>query len=250
MAAWRDLVIWGVALLAITLLAWLFLVRMAAAAPAVHAGMPMPATVPWQPVDALLAFSMWAVMMVAMMTPSAAPMVVGFAGLERMRRSGRTPLARTVVFVAGYLTVWSAFAAAAALAQWALGSADVMSPMLQLRSPRTAGVALLAIGAWQAAPMKDACLKVCRTPSVFLMYAWRDGMRGALAMGARHGFYCLGCCWALMLALFVVGVMNLAWVAALAMLVLLEKVLPAGRTLARVAGLGFAAAGLWLVLSV
>lgn len=106
---------------------------------------------------------------------------------------------------------------------------------------------LLVAGVFQWTPLKRACLVVCRSPLGFVMRHWREGRRGALGMGVRHGLYCLGCCWALMALLFVAGVMNLVWVAMLAVAVLIEKVAPRGDLVGRIAGVALVAAGLWLL---
>jgi len=174
---------------------------------------------------------MWAVMMVAMMLPSAAPVVLLFAALER--RSGR--LARTAVFVAGYLVLWSAFSAVATALQWALqllAVTNAAGPALGLFGAALAGAA----GLYQLTPLKRACLAHCRSPVDAIAGRWRPGRGGAFLMGARHGLYCLGCCWLLMALLFVTGVMNLLWVALLALVVLAEKLAPGGTRLARWSG--------------
>ena len=217
-----------------------------------------PLVVAWGPVDFTLTFLMWGVMMVAMMAPSAAPMILTFATVNRRRwnhhplspaTAPRTPIVPTGVFLAGYLLAWWAFSLAATLAQWGLHSASLLSPMLASASPVLGGILLLTAGAFQWSPLKYACLNHCRTPMSFLTADWREGYQGALSMGLRHGCYCLGCCWALMGLLFVLGVMNLLWIATLAALVLVEKVLPAGHWVGRIAGLGLIAWGLWLILT-
>ena len=212
----------------------------------------------WGPVDFALMFLMWAVMMAAMMVPSATPMLLTFAAVNRRRRAATggsggdhataMAIVPTGVFLAGYLLVWTAFSLAATLGQWGLHSAALLSPMLSSASPVLGGVLLLAAGAFQWSPLKYACLRQCRTPMGFLTNDWREGHRGALAMGLRHGAYCLGCCWALMGLLFVLGVMNLLWIAALAALVLAEKMAPAGHWVGRIAGLGLLAWGLWFII--
>jgi predicted metal-binding membrane protein len=187
---------------------------------------------------------MWAVMMVAMMLPSAAPVVLLFAALERRR--GR--LGRTAAFVAGYLVLWSGFSAAAAALQWALqriAITNAAGPALGLFGAALVGAA----GLYQLTPLKRACLAHCRSPVDALAGHWRPGRGGAFVMGARHGLYCLGCCWLLMALLFVIGVMNLLWVALLALLVLVEKLAPGGPRLARWSGLALVAAGLWLAVA-
>ena len=170
----------------------------------------------WTAADVFFTFAMWAVMMVGMMAGAAAPVLL--------------------LFGLGYLAVWTGFSACAALGQWALHQAAMLSPAMAASSPRLAGVFLLAAGFHQLTPWKGACLTRCRSHLGFLMTNWGDGKLGALQMGLRHGAYCLGCCWALMGVLFVVGVMNLVWVAALTGFVLLEKIGPAGAIVARVAG--------------
>ena len=217
-----------------------------------------PLVVAWGPVNFTLTFLMWGVMMVAMMAPSTAPMILTFATVNRRRRNhhplspataARTPIVPTGVFLAGYLLAWWAFSLAVTLAQWGLHSASLLSPMLASASPVLGGILLLTAGAFQWSPLKSACLNHCRTPMSFLTTDWQEGYQGALSMGLRHGFYCLGCCWALMGLLFVLGVMNLLWIATLAALVLMEKVLPAGHWIGRIAGLGLIAWGLWLILT-
>jgi predicted metal-binding membrane protein len=186
---------------------------------------------------------MWAVMMLAMMTPSAAPVILIFAGMQRGQSGRRLPVT-LLIFVAGYLTVWSGFSAAAAAAQWALHQAAMLSPAMKTASPWVGGAILIAAGIYQITPSKRACLAHCQSPLGFLMSHWRRGTAGAFRMGIAHGAYCVGCCWALMCVLFVVGVMNLAWVAALSVFVLVEKVGPAGQIVARVAGAVMVAAGI------
>jgi predicted metal-binding membrane protein len=192
-------------------------------------------------------FAMWAVMMVAMMTPSVAPMVLVHARVARQALEREKPFAATGWFVAGYLLAWTGFAAAATAAQWALEFAMLLTPAMAVRNT-FGGAVLIAAGLYQWTPLKDACLKQCQSPLVFMQrHGLPADVRGSLVLGAQHGIYCIGCCWALMLLLFVGGVMNLLWIAAVAVFVLLEKVLPAGRLLSRAAGMGLIAAGVWLV---
>jgi predicted metal-binding membrane protein len=150
-------------------------------------------------------------------------------------------------FGAGYLLVWTLFSAGAALTQWGLHSLAMLSPAMTTSSARLGGAILIAAGVYQLTPFKRACLLHCRSPLGFLMGHWRDGTAGAIRMGIAHGTYCLGCCWALMCVLFVVGVMNLLWVAAISAFVLLEKVGPRGILASRVAGVAAAAAGVLLL---
>jgi len=200
---------------------------------------------PWTTADVLFTFAMWVVMMIGMMAGSAMPVLLLFAGAHNGRGGSRAPFV-VPMFALGYLAVWVGFSACATLAQWALHHAAALSPELAASSPRVGGAILCAAGLYQLTPAKRACLRHCRSPLGFLMSHWRDGSAGALQMGMRHGAYCLGCCWALMGILFVVGVMNLVWVAALALFVLLEKVGPAGTALARVAGAAMVVVGVLL----
>jgi predicted metal-binding membrane protein len=239
----RDRTVAGTGLLAATALAWASLVRMRSG----MASMAMPCMQAWSRVEPLLLFLMWATMMVAMMLPSAAPTILLVASVHRRRREHASPAAPTAVFVAGYLVVWIGFSGAAALAQWGLHQAALLSPAMASTSPVLGGILLLVAGVYQWLPVKSACLGRCRSPVGFLGSEWREGSAGALAMGVRHGLYCLGCCWALMTLLFVAGVMNLLWVAAIAALVLVEKSVPAGPWLGRVAGLILAGWGVWML---
>jgi predicted metal-binding membrane protein len=190
---------------------------------------------PWTATDVFFTFTMWAVMMVGMMTGTAAPMLLLFARAHAARGKRGIPGA-VLMFGLGYTIVWVAFSAGAALAQWVLHLTAMLTPAMTASSGRLAGGILVAAGAYQLTPVKGACLTRCRSPLGFLMTNWRAGSLGALRMGLLHGVYCLGCCWLLMCLLFVVGVMNLVWVAALTAFVLVEKIGPFGPTVARVAG--------------
>ena len=242
--------IWG-GLAALSALAWLYLARMAAAMAGMTgmagmAGMAMPAVVHrWSLDDATITFVMWAVMMAAMMTPSAGPMVMTYARIARARReSARLSIA---LFVAGYILVWTAFSAAAAILQEALAQAALISDSMRLAP--LAGAAILALaGAYQLSPLKRRCLGRCQSPMGFLMTSWREGRLGALRMGLRHGAWCVGCCWLLMAILFAVGVMNLAWVAALSAFVLIERATRWGAILATASGYALLASALTLAI--
>ena len=198
----------------------------------------MPRSV-WTIDNWLAVFAMWAVMMAAMMLPSAAPMMLSFATLNRKRDEA----ARTLLFGTAYIVLWLAFGAAAALAQWALQSFGLITPMIVSTSAVLSAALLLIAGVFQFSPLKRTCLRACRSPIGFLMSDWRDGLSGAWRMGMRHGLYCLGCCWALMLLLFVGGAMNLPWIAALACLVAIEKLAPRGELVAQILGGVLIAAG-------
>jgi predicted metal-binding membrane protein len=201
----------------------------------------MPAGPDWDPANLLAIGVMWAVMMAAMMLPSALPMVLTFVDLSE-RRGQRS---RSVGFVTAYLLAWFAFSAAAVAAQWALQAAGWINPMIVSTSVLLNAVLLVIAGLYQFSPLKRACLARCRTPIGFLLGEWRGGALGSFLMGWRHGLFCLGCCWALMALLFVGGVMNLAWIVALSIAVAIEKLAPGGERVAAVLGVGLAGTGLW-----
>ncbi len=233
----------------VTVLAWAYLVAMATDMDAMAMGaMAMPAVEPWSALDFWLMFVMWAVMMVGMMLPSAAPMILLYAAVSRRQRGRGHALAPTGVFAAGYLVAWTAFSLAASALQWALEQAALLSPMMVGTSPYLGGALLVAAGVYQWTPLKHACLQNCRAPAEFLSRSWRNGTGGAVAMGIHHGIYCVGCCWVLMGLLFVVGVMNLLWVAAITALVLIEKIAPGGYLITRAAGVLFVAAGAYIMI--
>jgi predicted metal-binding membrane protein len=185
----------------------------------------------------IVIFVMWAVMMLAMMLPSAAPVTLLIASLARKRAAaGGAMRASTALFVFGYLTVWLSFAAAATTLQWALGEAGLLSETMAFGNIVLAGSVLVAAGIYQWTPFKQACLRHCRSPLGFLLFHWRDSAFGTVASGIGHGLFCLGCCWMLMALLFVGGIMNLAWIAGIALLVLIEKTLPWGGRISQATG--------------
>jgi predicted metal-binding membrane protein len=245
----RDRIIVLSGLAAITALSWVYVFSVASDMRNMEMGaeMALPRMQAWGAADFALTFSMWAVMMVAMMMPSAAPMILMFAGVNRRRREQHVSYVPTSVFLAGYLVVWAAFGVLATAAQWGLHDVSLLSPMLALTSPVLGGVLLVAAGIYQWTPLKHVCLSKCRSPLGFVLNEWREGGWGALLMGLKHGVYCTGCCWSLMALLLVAGVMNLLWVAAIAGFVFLEKVAPAGDRLGRVAGVLFIGWGVWMV---
>jgi len=256
----RDRVIIGVSLVVLIVLAWLNLVWLAddmamggmdmtgyRMIPAGQALM-MPASSPWQPIEFAYVFVMWVVMMVGMMTPSVAPMILVYARVGRHAVESR-PFASVAWFASGYFLAWIAFSLVATSLQWALEREALLTPMVAVASNIVGGTLLILAGLYQWTPLKDVCLSQCQAPLGFILS--HGGFPGtttrALTLGFRHGFYCLGCCWALMLLLFALGVMNLIWIAALAILVLLEKVMPSGRAIARIVGIAFIAAGVWML---
>ncbi len=225
-------------------LAWLYLFHTKMAMPEMDMpGMVMLDFHEWGPTTVLLLFVMWAVMMVAMMVPSAAPMILAFLTVNQRRQATDRPLVPVAIFIFAYLAVWTAFSAIATLAEWGLHRAVMLSTTMTATSPALNGGLLIAAGVFQLTPLKRVCLQGCRSPLSFLMSEWREGSAGAFVMGLRHGAYCLGCCWILMALLFVAGVMNLLWVAIIALFVMAEKILAQGELLGRVAGIALVVAG-------
>jgi predicted metal-binding membrane protein len=242
-----------VSLAALTILAWLYVIH-AARMPGMSTetvdmpGMDMTGmATPMEPAFFAL-FAMWVAMMVGMMLPSVLPNVLLYSAISRQRReTGRAPLSVTA-FVGGYLIIWVAFSLIAALVQTRLRVA--LLPLAAHSRPAaiTAGLVLLLTGVYQWTRFKVDCLSHCRSPVAHFSAHWQEGTKGALRMGLAHGAYCLGCCWLLMALLFVGGVMNTYWIAGLALLVLLEKAVPRGDLLGRLAGAGLAAWGLLVMV--
>lgn len=250
----RDRLIILTALTATILLAWGYMVHeahgMNVTGMCCCAGMKMsgPDTAAWSTATLTPLFLMWAEMMVAMMLPTAAPMVLTFAKVQRNRREQERPYVNTGIFVLGYLAVWTAFSAVAAGLQWVLHGKAMLSPMMVGTSPWLGGALLIAAGIFQWTPLKNSCLTNCCSPLGFLMTGWREGKWGAFVMGLKHGVQCAGCCWSLMLLLFVAGVMNVWWIAILTVLVLIEKVARRGLVIGKVAGVFFVLWGVWMIL--
>lgn len=201
---------------------------------------------------AVLLFFMWWIMMIAMMLPSASPMILLYARAHRHEHKAgkiRNRTAPTASFALGYLLIWLAFSIVATAAQWGMEKASLLHAMMMwsINSALSAFV-LIAAGLYQFTPVKNVCLKHCRSPVQFLAENFRPGAAGAIRMGVSHGLFCLGCCWALMALLFVGGAMNLVWIAGLTLFVMLEKIAPYGHKVAQVAGMALIAAGVWVVV--
>lgn len=241
----RDQVVIAISIALVLTLAWAYLIRlqhqMNASAAAMGMGMAMDA--PWSATEFAFTFAMWTVMMVGMMTPAIAPLLLLFATTS-VRRAQRGASTAVGMFGLGYLAVWAGFSACAALAQWGLHNAALLSPAMAATSSRLGAALLVAAGIYQLTPAKRTCLDHCQSPLGFLMSHWRDGSVGAFRMGLHHGIFCLGCCWALMGVLFVVGVMNLVWVGALTIFILLERVGPSGVWISRVGAVSMAVLGI------
>ncbi len=249
----RERWIIGAALAGIAAVAWAYMIHeargMNVSGVCECLGMQMGgvATEDWSAGSLLPLFLMWAGMMVAMMLPSAAPMILTFAAVSRNRRRQERPYVPVGVFVAGYVVIWTGFSALAAVAQWILHRQALLSPGMATTSATLGGVLLLAAGVFQFTPLKHTCLTHCRAPLEFIMTRWREGRRGAFRMGLEHGIFCTGCCWALMSLLFVAGVMNILWIAVLTLLVGLEKLLPRGGWLSSATGVILAAWGAFVI---
>ena len=237
---------YALGVVALSVLCWAALVWLVVDMGHPLAQLTMPMSSQWSAANVLAVWVMWAVMMAAMMLPSALPMILAFVKLG----ADAAARARAHSFVAAYLLVWFAFSVGATAAQWGLQALDWVDPMIVSRSAGLTVALLLIAGVYQFSPLKRMCLAHCRTPMGFLLGEWRPGVAGAFVMGVRHGVLCIGCCWALMALLFVGGAMNLAWVAALAIAVAIEKAAPRGERLAWLLGVGLIAAGLFRLLAV
>ncbi len=238
----RDRLILIIGLVVITFLSWAYTIYLASIMPGMDmelmnsAQITAPNTRGWQLADFGFNFVMWTVMMIAMMTPAAAPMVLAFASVARQRDTRQSVISHTSIFLIAYLIIWAMFSLAATFLQWRLHAGLLLTDHMMAVGPRLGGIIFILAGIYQFTPLKHACLFRCRTPVGFLLSEWREGSKGALIMGSRHGAFCVGCCWLLMLLLFVAGVMNLLWVALISILVLVEKAVPTGHWIGRVAG--------------
>jgi predicted metal-binding membrane protein len=210
-------------------------------------GMMSPEFIPWSAWHFAFMFAMWAVMMVGMMLPSAAPTLLLYAALARKSDSSGSVALRVYAFAAGYLAIWTLFSLLATALQRVLVAALVLSPMMEVQNRAWAGGLLVLAGIYQFTAAKRACLTACRSPVEFITRHWKPGRSGAFRMGLEHGLYCLGCCWALMLLLFVGGVMNLWVIAAITLFVLLEKIAPLGAQAGRLSGALLLLLGAWVL---
>jgi predicted metal-binding membrane protein len=235
----------GIWTLVIVALGWAGLVWLVVDMGHPLAQLTMPMSSSWGAANLAAIAVMWAVMMAAMMLPSALPMIQTFANICAKKGDA----ARWRSFVGGYLLVWAAFSVAAVAAQWVLQMMGWVDPMIVSRSALLTAVLLVIAGVYQFSPLKHVCLSRCRSPLGFVLGEWRDGIGGGFVMGLRHGLHCLGCCWALMALLFVGGVMNLAWIAALSIVVAIEKLAPHGDRLGRLLGAALIAVGVWRVIA-
>jgi predicted metal-binding membrane protein len=256
-AALRIAPIW-IGLTVIVALSWLYLAHMSAGMAGMsstmnstmkmgsvmtHHAMPMQRALP---LELLFTFVMWSVMMVAMMVPTAVPAIALFSTVSGRRNPSQNPAIATAIYAGGYLAAWVGYSVFAALAQWALTRTMLISPMAGSSSAAVSALILLSAGLYQFTSLKSACLTQCRSPLAFFMAEWRDGNRGAFVLGLRQGAYCVTCCWTLMAVMFVVGVMNLAWMVFLAVFMLAEKVTPPTWYISRVSGVILIVWGVWI----
>ncbi len=252
----RDRWIVALALALVTILAWAWLIRTGLPNKSMVTGSVMPgmakapAAMPSMPGYIATAFIMWLLMMIAMMLPSAAPMILVYARFARIARRDGAVLVPTMLFIGCYIATWAAFSLLAATAQAALVSSGLVSgAALAFADHRVAGALLVAAGLYNLTPLKQACLAGCRSPLSFLTQHWQGSREGIIRLGLLHGAYCLSCCWLLMALLFVSGVMNLSWVALLALIVAIEKLMPQGQKVACWMGAAMAMAGLAVMIS-
>jgi len=245
----RERIVLGASLAMVCALAWGFTAWHAHATNHVMDAMEgMEGPVAWEAGRTAAMFLMWLVMMVAMMLPAVFPMVDAFAAISRQRREHKAPYVATAFFVGGYLLAWSGYSALATAAHWGLERSGLIDTMMRSTSGMLAGALFLAAGLYQWTPLKRVCLSRCRSPIGFMLTEWRDGRTGAIVMGLRQGAFCVGCCAVLMSLLFAVAVMNVLWVAALTVLVMIEKLLPCERFWRHAIGASLTLAGVaWMV---
>jgi predicted metal-binding membrane protein len=246
--AWREHAAFTAAVLIVLLLSWWWIVAMARD---MYGAMTGPSawmmTSVWDGTHLLLLWTMWATMMAAMMLPSAWPMLMMYRALARSESSGGRHSSHLYLFSGGYVLVWALFSVAATIVQRVLARLLLLSPMMELTSPAAGAALLIVAGVYQLTPLKRVCLRSCRSPISFLLGHWRAGALGAFRMGIDHGVYCVGCCWALMLLLFVGGVMNLYVIAALTTLVAIEKIVRTGEQGSRLSGGLLIALAVWIL---
>lgn len=248
----RDQFFVFIGLFLLTVISWAYITHLNSAMPSESMDsmvndVAMPQMHQWDIKDVATIAIMWSVMMTAMMLPSATPMILIFSTVNRKRHLSGNKIVPTWIFLSGYLLVWIGFSIMATGTQWGMHTLSLISPELKIINPLVSGMVLMAAGIYQFTPIKDVCLKNCHSPLGFIMGNWRDGKFGALLMGLQHGKYCVGCCWAFMLLLFVAGVMNLLWVAIITIFIFLEKVAPIRHWLSRTAGFLLAAWGLGII---
>jgi len=223
----RDRIIVITGLIIISILAWLYVIYLYRQMEVMNMGalfFAMPMTPKWTSTDFILMFLMWLVMMIAMMPPSVAPLILLFTKVNRQRKNQQSPFVNTSYLFIGYFMVWGGFSLVATLLQWLLQQASWLNPDMIITNKVFGSIILIAAGVFQFTPLKQTCLDFCKSPLEFIYKHWKEGKKGAIKMGIQNGIYCVGCCWVLMVLLFVSGVMNILWVALIALFVLIEKV--------------------------
>ena len=247
----RDRIVIISGLILISLLAWLYIIYLYRQMSDMNMEalfFAMPMTPAWTATDFILLFLMWFVMMIAMMTPSVAPLILIFAVVNRKRKEQQNPFVPTGYLFAGYFFIWAAFSLLATSLQWLLQHISLLTPEMRITSKILGGSILIVAGIFQFTPLKKTCLNYCRTPIDFIHRSWKEGKTGAISMGIENGIYCVGCCWTLMVLLFVSGIMNLLWVALIAFFVLIEKVSANARWVSPVAGAALIIYGMIIML--
>jgi predicted metal-binding membrane protein len=209
----------------------------------------MPMSAKWTATDFVLLFLMWFVMMVAMMMPSVAPLILIFAGINRQRRQVQNPFVPTGYLLSGYFSVWLIFSLLATVLQWLMQHLSLLNPDMIITSKIVGGIILIAAGLFQFTTLKQRCLYNCQTPIKFIHKHWQEGRAGAFRMGVKNGLFCLGCCWILMILLFVSGIMNLLWIAIIAGFVFAEKIFSGTKLVSYISGVALIIYGAFVLLS-
>lgn len=243
----HDRAVIAIVLIVVPLAAWTWIVLMARDMYGTMLGSSAwMMTTEWDAAHVLMLWAMWAVMMTAMMLPTATPLIRLYAAAARGRPETGSPALRVYALASGYLSLWAAFSVVATGLQRVLASTSVLTPMMEPATPAAGATVVAIAGLYQLTPLKRACLRACRSPLGFMVQRWRSGAAGAFRLGLDHGAYCLGCCWALMLILFAGGVMNLAVIVTLTLWVLVEKVAPFAEHTPAVSGVALLAVAAWM----
>lgn len=240
----RLIIIAGIAV--VSVIAWTYMVKVS-----VSVGQLISAPTPhaWNLNVLASHFCMWIIMMIAMMLPTAGPMILTFSSISRGRKHKNQPYVKTSIFTGGYLLVTVGYSLFVTLLQWWLHYKAILTPFGSSNSQLFTGILLLTAGIYQWSKLKQVCLRFCRSPFHFLMVNWKEGVSGALYMGIKHGLLCAGCCWALMLLMFMGGVMNLLWMIVITAIILIEKVAPRGDIFAKTAGVAMMLVGFYFFIN-
>lgn len=242
----RDYLLVFILLIFVILISWIYIFNLSNSAGSMNE-MSMAQSNRWVLSDFIAAFAMWSVMMNAMMLPSAMPMILIFSTVNKKRQESGSSFVRTWIFVLGYVIIWISFSFGSSLLQFFMRNLSLISDQLKLINPFASGIVLVVAGIYQFTPLKDICLKNCQSPLGFVLRFWKEGKAGAILMGIIHGIYCIGCCWFLMILLFVGGIMNLLLIFVIALFVFLEKIIKT-KYLSRAAGILLILAGIAIIL--